>query len=80
MNLLEPDKDVLLADHAQDVVRHLKALSPETHTQIGAAARAWVLRDHTYDRRAEQVESAIERAIANGLALRQRKTQWANAS
>jgi spore maturation protein CgeB len=80
MNLLEPDKEVLLAEHGQDVVRHLSTLSPENQIRIGAAARARILRDHTYDRRAEQVEFAIERAIANGMALQQRKMQWANAS
>jgi hypothetical protein len=61
-------------------VRHLSTLSPENQIRIGAAARARILRDHTYDRRAEQVEFAIERAIANGMALQQRKMQWANAS
>jgi hypothetical protein len=29
---------------------------------------------------AEQVDAALERAIANSEALRQRKTRWANAS
>jgi spore maturation protein CgeB len=78
--LLEPDTEVLLAEHRQDVMRHLDTLSPAMRTQIGTAARARVLRDHTYDRRAEQVELAVERSIANGLALWRRKAQWANAS
>jgi spore maturation protein CgeB len=78
--LLEPDKEVLLAEDRQDVLRLLDTLSPDKQSQIGAAARARILRDHTYGRRAQQVEVALERSIANSLGLRKRKRQWTRVS
>jgi spore maturation protein CgeB len=75
--LLEPDHEVLLADTTRDVVDHLAALTPERQRQIGAAARQRVLRDHTYDRRAQQFEAALERAAHHGV---QGRRQWANVS
>ena len=69
--LLEVDREVLLADTTQDVMRHIEALSPERVSEIGAAARERVLREHTYQHRAIQVEAAFERAM---------RVQWASAS
>jgi spore maturation protein CgeB len=62
-HLLTPNQEILLAETAQDVVGHLDRLSPERCAQIGAAARARVLADHTYERRAEQFEAALDRAV-----------------
>jgi spore maturation protein CgeB len=81
-SLFEAGSEVLLAETCQDVLRHLDSLTPERRAEIGAAARARVLREHTYTQRAEQVEAAIE------WALRTRKNtsdkpelrQWATAS
>jgi spore maturation protein CgeB len=56
---LEPGDEVLVAESAEDVARHVSELSPDTATRIGAAARERVLREHTYERRAEQVESVL---------------------
>ena len=61
--LLEPGAEVLLVRDSQDVLRELAALTPERRASIGRAARARVLAEHTYDRRAEQVEAAVERAL-----------------
>jgi spore maturation protein CgeB len=72
--LFAPDAEVLLAENCSDVLRHLAELSRERRAAIGTAARERVLRDHTYERRAEQVEAALERAIAP------RQRQWASAS
>jgi spore maturation protein CgeB len=69
--LLEPGREVLLAETCGDVVSHLDTLTPSRRAQIGAAARARVLRDHTYDQRADQVERAIELIS---------EPQWASAS
>jgi spore maturation protein CgeB len=69
--LFEPDRDVLLADTRLEVLQHLEALTPERRAAIGTAARARVLREHTYDQRAIQVEAAFERAESR---------QWVNAS
>jgi spore maturation protein CgeB len=74
--LLQPEAEVLLAEDRFDVLRHLQRLSDEQRAAIGAAARARVLREHTYERRAEQLEDAFDRAIAAGTGGR----QWASAS
>jgi spore maturation protein CgeB len=75
-SIFEPNREVLVAETRHDVLRHLEALSPERRTAIGEAARARVLRDHTYERRAEQVEVAFESTAAPRMESR----QWANAS
>jgi spore maturation protein CgeB len=46
------------------VVGHLDDLTPGRAREIGAAARDRVLDEHTYDRRAEQVERLLERVHA----------------
>jgi spore maturation protein CgeB len=77
-SLFVPDQEVLLAQTRDDVLRHLDALSPARRAAIGAAARARVLSDHTYDRRAAQVEYALERAHTR--ASSEGVRQWVNAS
>ena len=58
--VFEPDEQVLLAERQEDVLRHLETLSPERRAAIGAAARARVLTDHTYERRAAQVDHVLD--------------------
>jgi spore maturation protein CgeB len=69
--LLEPGREVLLADSRQELAAHLEALSPERRNAIGAAARERVLREHTFAHRATQVDAALRRVMA---------PQWASAS
>jgi spore maturation protein CgeB len=76
-SIFEPNREVLLAETRHDVLRHLEALSPERRKALGDAARARVLRDHTYERRAEQVEAAFHKSTAG---TRVELRQWANAS
>jgi spore maturation protein CgeB len=56
---LEPGVEVLVAEDGHDVAAHVRGLSPDMARAIGAAARARVLRDHTYAQRAEQVEDVL---------------------
>jgi spore maturation protein CgeB len=56
---LEPGEEVLVACDGDDVARHLQALSPARAAEIGAAARRRVLREHTYERRAAQVDELL---------------------
>ena len=56
---LEPDKEVLVAPDGAGVIRSLAALDPDRARAIGAAGRARTLKEHTYARRAEQVESLL---------------------
>jgi spore maturation protein CgeB len=69
----EPGREILVAGSAEEIVAHLRATPPERAREIGAAARARVLREHTYDRRAELLEGAIEQTLrrAGGPARRE---------
>jgi spore maturation protein CgeB len=62
---LEPGAEVLVAADGSEVAAHLSALDPGRAAQIGAAARRRVLGEHTYARRAAQLEVLLgERAAA----------------
>ena len=56
---LEPGEEVLVADAGDDVAAHVEALTAERARQIGARARERVLAEHTYERRAAQVEELL---------------------
>ena len=64
-SVLEPGREVLLADSPADVAAHLDALTPQRREAIGRAARERVLREHTFASRAEQVDVAIARTMAS---------------
>jgi spore maturation protein CgeB len=59
---LEPGREVLVAQSGDDVAAELERLSPERAARIGRAARRRVLAEHTYARRAEQVERILRGA------------------
>jgi spore maturation protein CgeB len=54
----EPGAEILVAHDADDVRRHLE-LADDERRAIGERARARVLRDHTADRRAEELEAHV---------------------
>jgi spore maturation protein CgeB len=54
---LIPDKEVLVARDGQDVADHLAALTPDRAKEIGQAALARVLAEHTYALRGAQVDA-----------------------
>jgi spore maturation protein CgeB len=56
---LEPGREVLAASDGAEVAELLAALTPERARAIGLAARRRVLAEHTYARRAEEVEAAL---------------------
>lgn len=67
-HFFRPDEEILVAATAEEVVGHLGSLSVELARRIGEAARARVLRDHTYEQRAailerELVELRDEQAV-----------------
>ena len=64
---LEPDREVLVAATGGEVSGHLESLTPERARRIGTAARRRVLAEHTYTRRAEQVEQVLEGADVQAL-------------
>jgi spore maturation protein CgeB len=56
---LEPDREVLVAKSGEEVIEHIRALTTERAAFIGQAARRRILAEHTYARRAEQLEKVI---------------------
>jgi spore maturation protein CgeB len=67
--LLEPGSEVLLAETRAQLTAHLDALTPQRRAEIGDAARARVLCQHTFAHRAEQVDDAISRPILRATTL-----------
>jgi spore maturation protein CgeB len=62
---LAPGREILIAHSADDVVRLLHDLPDERRRAVGAAARLRVLRDHTADQRAEQLEGYYSEVVAS---------------
>jgi len=58
---LAPDEEVLVARDGQEVAEHLCALTPQRARAIGEAARRRVLAEHTYARRAAEVDALLRR-------------------
>jgi len=58
-DFLAPGEEALVARDGAAVAELLAGLDPERALAIGEAARARVLAEHTYDRRAEQVEAVL---------------------
>ncbi|MFD1107353.1 CgeB family protein [Sphingobium olei] len=61
---LTPDKEVLVARDGQDVADHLSTLTADRARTIGEAARARVLREHSYALRGAQVDAILRDAAA----------------
>jgi spore maturation protein CgeB len=61
---LIPDAEVLVARDGQDVVGHVRALTPERARAIGAAALRRVLSEHTYAHRGAQVDALLRKEMA----------------
>ncbi len=56
---LEPGREVLVASDGGEVAAHIAGLDAAEARAIGAAARRRILAEHTYDRRAQQLESVL---------------------
>jgi spore maturation protein CgeB len=56
---LEPGREVLVARDGAEVAELLRDLSPERARELGRRARARVLAEHTYERRAELVDRLL---------------------
>jgi spore maturation protein CgeB len=59
-DFLAPGEEALVARDGAEVAELLEGLDPERARAIGEAALERVLAEHTYDRRAEQVEAILE--------------------
>ena len=56
---LEPETEVLVAQSGAEVAAHVAGLDSTRAARIGTAARTRTLAEHTYDRRAEQLEQVL---------------------
>ncbi|SJZ93643.1 CgeB family protein [Consotaella salsifontis] len=61
---LKPDDEVLVARDGQDVASIMRELTPERAGEIGRAALARVLAEHTYEKRAEEADCILSNASA----------------
>jgi spore maturation protein CgeB len=57
--IFEPGREILIATSADDVLRHLASSAPELR-RVGVRARDRVLREHTAERRAAQLEAWVD--------------------
>jgi spore maturation protein CgeB len=56
---LEPGREILIAHDEDELVAHVLEQSSERRKSVGEAARRRVLAEHTYDKRAAEVERAL---------------------
>ena len=61
---LTPGEEVLVARDGRDVAEHLETLAPQRARAIGEAARRRILFEHTYARRAAEVDLLLRREAA----------------
>jgi spore maturation protein CgeB len=61
---LNPDEEVLVARDGQDVAEHIARLTPERARAIGEAARLRITAEHTYARRAAEVDGLLRQELA----------------
>ena len=62
-SFLTPAEEILVARDGQDVLEFLRLLTPTTARSMGARARARMLAEHTYDRRAREADSLFRRLL-----------------
>lgn len=55
-----PEREILVASSAEEIVAYLRKISAEQAKSIGDAMRARALRDHTYALRATEVDSILQ--------------------
>lgn len=61
----EPEKEIIVVESGEEVEKVLQELTPEGAAEIGKAAYKKVLAEHTYEHRAELLESVITRRLSN---------------
>jgi spore maturation protein CgeB len=62
----EPQREILVASSAAEIVGLVRNTPPSAAHTIGAAARERVLREHTYARRAEGLDRILSNALTRG--------------
>ena len=68
-DVFEPGREILVADSTEDVERYLHEFPQTDAAELGAAARARVLREHTAAHRAAELEKhLLELSVGSGFA------------
>ncbi len=63
-----PEKEILIASSAEDIVRYLRGLSAIVCKSIGEAMRERALNEHTYELRVQTVDSILKQATTRSTA------------
>jgi spore maturation protein CgeB len=58
-HFFEPEREILVAQDAMEIVRYLRDIGPEQAQATGDALNRRALRDHTYQLRAQQVDDIL---------------------
>jgi hypothetical protein len=58
----EPDREILVAHGADEIVRYLREIAPADAHCIGSAMHTRALRDHVYESRAKLVDKILQAA------------------
>lgn len=64
-----PEKEILVAGSAEEIVHCLRAVSADEARQIGANMRERALHDHTYALRAQEFDAIVENAFENVVSI-----------
>jgi spore maturation protein CgeB len=59
----QPEREILVADNADDIVSYLRQISPGDARGIGSAMHARALRDHLYESRARLVDMILQSSV-----------------
>jgi spore maturation protein CgeB len=55
-----PEKEILVASSADDIVRYLREIAADDAREIGCAMRKRALREHTYQLRGVQFQETLQ--------------------
>ena len=68
-DFFEPGREILVADSAGEIVNYLRTVSAAAVRGIGARMRERALRDHTYELRAQQVDSILQTSLSRAAGI-----------
>ncbi len=63
-----PEKEILVAGSAEEIVACLRTISQSEAKEIGVNMRQRALRDHTYALRAQEFDGIVKNALAEEAA------------
>jgi spore maturation protein CgeB len=72
-HFFNPESEILIANSAQDVVAHLRRWNAEEASRIGHAMMNRALTRHTYESRAQQVHTELEKLFRSTKARKPRR-------